>query len=234
MTSFLKGLGIFILSSILSVIVFGGYFIGIIHAFKKHKNTDGYASIFFVLPAYYWSAEKYFWHEENVVNYDIECQRDLKLFILFCDEVSKGENSAKSIEDKAIFKTNFLKYPSEIQDTIRNQSRAYLDYVFLIQLETVNYLKDIAISKDNVHDFALSNKALEIGKNLMKYGIESETNNLKLNAIEITRKIKDVLKENKKISDEDLIKLINSTDEYFTGQKESLKSLYRDIFNSTY
>lgn len=220
------------------IVIIGGYFVGITHAFKKHDTSDGLLSVFLFAPAYYWSAEKFFFHKSEEVTmsdefYENELMTDIKVFVMLCNEAANNKNSKESIEANTNLKLRFKNYPKKYQDRLKSVSRLYIQYILMLQSE-VGKNFELMLNGTAPEKFQFSSEVNKIQQQLIDIGLEREVQLTKkgteivLNDLESSRRNKETY-NNQELSD-----FNNSMKILVENNKFLLTTFYKDLYGETY
>lgn len=228
--SILKSVLTVVLAVSFYTVMIGGYVLGIAHAFKKHDTSDGLMSLLLVAPAYYWSAEKFFWHEKPVVQYDNEVKTDLKIFVMLCNEAANGKNSPESIEAVSNFKIRFSKYPPEYQVKLKNQSKSYVKYIWLIQGEIMEHLKNMTRGKSS-ESFRFSQNVHKSENELKQMGLEREIEDIQNTNKIVVEDMVSQMKGKTFATEEEIESADKLLNQYYETSRFALKSFYKEMYN---
>lgn len=222
----------FIIGWFLIIISIAGYFVGIFHAFKQ-STAHGVVATVFVIPAYYWAADKLFFYEDvSAKNWDTELNTNTRIFAMLLEKEINHTTTAGDIKDISAMSETVSKYPLDQKLKIMQRGRDYSTYILLSSKEIIDHFTIYIAGKDVKH-FRFSPKVGVLKYRLSKSGLESEM-------LEADQQTEYLIKEieNRLISDQ----VSMSTAEYariainmqktYNSKYATIKSFYLRVFGA--
>lgn len=211
---------------------------GIYHAFTKHGNGTGFATLFIPPYAWYMTLES-LWHDDfQGVDWGLRLKNDVKLTAVLLAksaaimDASQTQQHGDAVEEYA---NKIKEYPEE--------KRAYLDKfaVKFIQYHAM-LLSDIIKSIDNTATNLMPFRiipdmyTLELERELVGYpGAKDFVEQYRIGLYSLTQRIGEMDVQNLTVREKDrLLNLLGTLRLSMDNQMDSMKEVYFDIFGRVY
>jgi hypothetical protein len=183
---------------LIPILLVGLWIVGAFHGNKKH-NVDPFSSNFIV--CWYYGLET-MWHKTDYK----ELNDDIKVVAYLIMQKPRGIDAKEQLkfnENKKDLKKVLQKLNTKEMDYVKAGTIAYLDLLASFQDDLINALLDYKTSK--ILDYKFSYKTTKLSGKCNKYGLDKETNDLKVEMEKLKSSLKEKIEGGKEIFDESLI-----------------------------